>query len=48
VPAASLPRAPVLSLYPVPGCVDLVVSSELLETGRMIANGFVSPTARRS
>jgi len=43
VPAASLPRAPVLSLYPVPGCVDLVVSSELLETGRMIANGFVSP-----
>ena len=43
VPAASLPRAPVLSLYPVPGCADLVVSSELLETGRMIANGFVSP-----
>jgi indolepyruvate ferredoxin oxidoreductase, beta subunit len=43
VPARSLSRAPVLSLYPVPGCVDLVVSSELLETGRMIANGFVSP-----
>ena len=42
VPAASLPRAPVLSLYPVPGCVDVTVSSELLETGRMIANGFVS------
>ena len=30
--------APVLSLYPVPGRVDLVVSSELLESGRIVAS----------
>lgn len=42
VALASLARPPVLSLYPVPGAVDLAVSSELLETGRMVANGFAS------
>jgi indolepyruvate ferredoxin oxidoreductase beta subunit len=36
-------RRPVLSLYPVPGRVDLVVSSELLETARIVASGMVSP-----
>ena len=36
-------RAPVLSLYPVPGCIDLVVSSELLETGRIVRAGMASP-----
>ncbi len=36
-------RVPVLSLAPVPGCVDLMVASELLEAVRAIQNGFVSP-----
>ena len=36
-------RDPVMSLYPSPGDVDVVVSSELLEAGRSIENGFVSP-----
>ena len=35
-------RRPILSLYPVPGRIDLVVSSELLETGRIVANGMAS------
>lgn len=43
VPVADLNgREPVLSLYPVPGGVDLVVSSELLETGRIVAAGMAS------
>lgn len=33
---------PVFSLSPVPGCVDLLVSSELLETARQASAGFVS------
>jgi indolepyruvate ferredoxin oxidoreductase beta subunit len=36
-------RRPVLSLYPVPGALDLIVSSELLETVRQIGLGMVSP-----
>jgi indolepyruvate ferredoxin oxidoreductase beta subunit len=36
-------RRPVLSLLPVPGCIDLVVASELLEAGRTIQSGMVSP-----
>ncbi len=36
-------REPVFSLYPGPGNLDLVVASELLEAGRSIENGFVSP-----
>lgn len=36
-------RKPILSLAPVPGEVDLLVSSELMETGRAIMNGFVTP-----
>jgi indolepyruvate ferredoxin oxidoreductase beta subunit len=34
---------PVLSLYPVPGCLDVIVSSELLETVRQISLGMSSP-----
>jgi indolepyruvate ferredoxin oxidoreductase beta subunit len=34
---------PTLSLYPVIGDVDLYAASELLEVGRAIANGFVTP-----
>ena len=36
-------REPVLGLYPSPGRVDLAIASELLEAGRIIENGFVSP-----
>jgi indolepyruvate ferredoxin oxidoreductase, beta subunit len=35
-------RRPVLGLYPVPGHVDLVIASELLEAGRLLSGGFVS------
>lgn len=34
---------PVLSLSPVPGEVDIVVASELMEAGRAIQRGFVTP-----
>jgi indolepyruvate ferredoxin oxidoreductase beta subunit len=44
VPAAQLGgRRPVFSLYPVPGGLDVLVSSELLETVRQIGNGLPSP-----
>jgi len=36
-------RQPVFSLYPVPGEVDLVISSELLECGRIVASGMSDP-----
>lgn len=48
VPLAELGgRRPVLSLYPVPGALDILVSSELLETVRQIGNGMVSPASTR-
>jgi indolepyruvate ferredoxin oxidoreductase beta subunit len=34
--------APVLALMPVPGDVDIVIASELMEAGRAILRGFVS------
>lgn len=44
VPRASLAgREPVLSLLPVPGAIDVLVASELLEAGRMVQAGFVDP-----
>src|SRR3954469_18838610 len=36
-------REPVLSLPPSPGNVDVMVASELVEAGRAMLNGFVSP-----
>ena len=36
------PAAPVLALTPVPGDVDVVVASELMEAGRAILRGFVT------
>jgi indolepyruvate ferredoxin oxidoreductase, alpha subunit len=43
-PGAAKPeRRPVLSLAPGIGDVDLVVASELLEAGRAIAGGYVTP-----
>ena len=33
-------REPVFSLLPVPGCIDVLIASELLEAARMVANGM--------
>ncbi len=41
--AAEGVTAPVLSLVPMPGRVDVLLSSELVETARMMALGYVSP-----
>ena len=44
VPASALDgRRPVLSLTPGAGDIDIMLASELLEAGRAIANGFVTP-----
>src|SRR6185369_6864807 len=44
VPLAQLGgRRPVFSLNPVPGALDAIVSSELLETARQVGNGMSSP-----
>ena len=40
-------RAPVFSLYPVPGALDLLVASELLEAARQASLGVVSPERTR-
>ncbi len=36
-------KRPVMALMPAPGDVDIVVAAELMEAGRAIARGFVSP-----
>src|SRR3954466_3918519 len=36
-------KEPVLSLTPSPGNVDVMVASELVEAGRAMTNGYVSP-----
>ena len=36
-------KTPVLDLYPAPGDIDLMIATELLETGRVIEKGFVNP-----
>src|SRR5919205_2692673 len=41
--AAPAGRRPVLSLMPVPGEVDVVIGAELMEAGRAIQRGLVSP-----
>jgi indolepyruvate ferredoxin oxidoreductase, alpha subunit len=41
--AAGNTRRPILALAPGVGDVDLVVASELMEAGRAIASGFVTP-----
>ena len=43
VPAHELPAPPVLALAPGIGDVDIVLASELMEAGRTIAGGFVTP-----
>ena len=41
--AETASRQPVMSLFPTPGDVDIVVCSEIVEAGRMIQRGFVTP-----
>src|SRR5689334_17156604 len=41
--SSDLGREPVLSLTPSPGNVDVMVASELIEAGRAMTNGYVSP-----
>src|SRR5438067_9873521 len=41
--AQAVARAPVLALMPVPGDVDIVLASELMEAARAIERGFVTP-----
>ena len=36
-------QLPVFTPYPIPGDVDLVIASEMAETGRAIEKGFVTP-----
>ncbi len=36
-------KAPVLALMPAPGDVDVVIASEMMEAGRALIRGFVSP-----
>ena len=43
VPARELAARPVLALAPGVGDVDIVVASELMEAGRTITGGFVTP-----
>ncbi len=44
VPLAELgSRRPVFSLSPVPGALDAMISSELLETARQVTHGLASP-----
>ena len=37
------PRAPVFALAPAPGDVDILVAAELMEAGRAVMRGFVTP-----
>ena len=41
--AAARDKKPVLALMPVPGDVDIVLASELMEAGRAITRGLVTP-----
>jgi indolepyruvate ferredoxin oxidoreductase, beta subunit len=39
----SVRHEPVMSLFPTPGEVDIVIASELMEAGRAIQRGFATP-----
>ena len=41
--AAACGKAPVLGLTPMPGHVDIVVATELMEAGRAVERGLVAP-----
>jgi indolepyruvate ferredoxin oxidoreductase beta subunit len=42
-PAGPAGRRALLTLAPSPGCVDVILASELLEAGRALLNGYVTP-----
>jgi indolepyruvate ferredoxin oxidoreductase beta subunit len=42
-PVDGTDEEPLFGLYPAPGYVDMAVASELMEAGRLVENGFVSP-----
>jgi indolepyruvate ferredoxin oxidoreductase beta subunit len=42
-PDASVRDEPVMSIFPTPGEVDVVIASELMECGRAIQRGFATP-----
>src|SRR6185437_1176738 len=42
-PAARVRSEPIMSIFPTPGEVDVVVTSELMECGRAIQRGFATP-----
>jgi len=42
-PAVAANKAPILALMPVPGELDIVLASELMEAGRAIQRGLVTP-----
>ena len=42
-PATATDRPPVMALTPGPGDVDILLASEIVEAGRMIERGFVTP-----
>jgi indolepyruvate ferredoxin oxidoreductase beta subunit len=41
--AASVRSEPIMSIFPTPGEVDVVITSELMECGRAIQRGFATP-----
>lgn len=41
--ASSARNEPILSLFPTPGQVDVVIASELMEAGRALQRGFCTP-----
>lgn len=43
VPDGRVRSEPVLSMFPIPGQCDIVVASELMEAGRSVQRGFVTP-----
>jgi indolepyruvate ferredoxin oxidoreductase, beta subunit len=42
-PDASVRDEPIMSIFPAPGEVDVVIASELMECGRAIQRGFATP-----
>ena len=46
--AALVGRRPVFGLYPVPGDVDAMIASELVEAGRAVENGLGTPDGPRT
>ena len=43
IPRSSHHPVPIMSLFPAQGDIDIAVTSEIAEAGRMISRGFISP-----